>query len=94
MAWLVSCVFVLVVAFNAYYAAKRAGIWSWPQFFVIIAALVIVPILIVRSLMSVRSLQDNPGLFTLITVSLIMLFVCGLAYALKIFWPLPNKKRS
>jgi len=84
----------LVVAFNAYYAAKRAGTWSWPQFFVIVAALVVIPILIVLSLMHVRWLQDKPGLFTLVYTSLIILFVCVLAYALKKFWPLPNKKRS
>jgi hypothetical protein len=44
--------------------------------------------------MRVAWLQDKPVLFTLIDVGLIMLFVCALAFALKKFWPLPDKKRS
>jgi hypothetical protein len=94
MSSLLSCVFILVLAFNTYYAAKRAGRWSWPQFFVVVAALVLVPVLIVLLLMRVAWLQDKPVLFTLIDVGLIMLFVCALAFALKKFWPLPDKKRS
>jgi hypothetical protein len=94
MASLVSCIFVLVVGYNAYYTAKRSGRWSWPQFFVVVAALVVVPILIVVPLANVSWFNDKPGLFTLIVTTLIILFVCALAFALKKYWPLPKKNRS
>jgi len=90
MGQLLSCLFFVAVAVNTYYAAKRAGRWSWPQFFAVVAALVAVPILIVLPLMGVPWLQDRPVLFTVIATGLIILFVCALAYALKRFWPLPN----
>ena len=93
MSQLLSGLFLVVVAFNTYAAAKRAGRWSWPQFFVVVAALVAVPLLIVLALMDAPGLQDKPVLFTLIATGLIMLFVCALAYALKRFWPLPNNPR-
>jgi uncharacterized membrane protein YoaK (UPF0700 family) len=91
MSHLLPLLFFLAVALNTYYSAKRQGRWSWPQFFVVVASLVAVPILIVVPLMSAPWLQDKPVLATLIATSLIMLFVCALAYALKRFWPLPNK---
>jgi predicted membrane channel-forming protein YqfA (hemolysin III family) len=92
MSQLLSGLFLVVVAFNTYSAAKRAGRWSWPQFFVVVAALVAVPLLIVLALMDAPGLQDKPVLFTLIATGLIMLFVCALAYALKRFWPLNNPR--
>jgi uncharacterized membrane protein HdeD (DUF308 family) len=91
MAQLFSCLFFLGIALNVYYSAKRQGRWSWPQFFVVVVSLVVVPIMIVVPLMDLPWLQDKPGLATLIATSLIILFVCALAYALKKFWPLPNK---
>ena len=94
MGQLLSCLFFVALAVNTYYAAKRAGRWSWLQFFAVVAALVVVPILIIQPLMDVPWLQDKPGLFTLISTSLIILFVCILAYALKKFWPLPNKPHA
>jgi hypothetical protein len=94
MGSLVAVVFYLALAFNVYYAAKRAGRWSWPQFFVVVAALVVVPVLLVQLLMRWSWLQDKPVLFTLIDVGLIMLFVCAMAFALKKFWPLPAKPKS
>jgi len=94
MGSLLSVVFFLALAFNVYYAAKRDGRWSWPQFFVVVAALVVVPVLLVQLLMRWSWLQNKPVLFTLIDVGLIMLFVCAMAFALKKFWPLPNKPKS
>jgi uncharacterized membrane protein len=91
MGALLSCLFFLGVAFNTYYAAKRQGRWSWPQFFVVVASLIVVPIAIVVPMIDMPWLQDKPVTFTLIAVSLIILFVCALAYVLKRFWPLPNK---
>jgi hypothetical protein len=93
MSAIISCLFFLALALNIYFAAKRQGRWSWPQFFVVVAALVAGPILIVVPLMHVPWLKDKPGWFTLIVTSLIMIFVCALAYALKRFWPLPNRPR-
>jgi hypothetical protein len=94
MGSLLSCVFFLAVAFNAYYAAKRAGRWSWPQFFVIVVALVVIPVLITLSLIRVSWLQNKPELFGLIATGLILLFVCAMAFALKKFWPLPTEPPS
>jgi hypothetical protein len=84
MGSLIAVVFYLALAFNVYYAAKRAGRWSWPQFFVVVAGLVVVPVLLLRLLMRWSWLQDK----------LIMLFVCAMAFALKKFWPLPAKPKS
>jgi len=94
MGSLLSVVFFLAIAFNTYYAAKRAGRWSWPQFFVVVAALVAVPVLIVRLLAHVPGLLDKPEWFGLIATGLIILFVCAMALALKKFWPLPTKPPS
>jgi membrane protease YdiL (CAAX protease family) len=91
MGQLLSCLFFLGIAFNTYYAAKRAGRWSWPQFFVVVVALIVVPILIVLPLFHLPWLQDKPVLATLLATALIILFVCALAFALRKFWPLPNK---
>jgi hypothetical protein len=92
MSALLACFFFLAVAFNTYYAAKRQGRWSWPQFVVVVVALIVVPITIVVPLMHMPWLQAKPGLFTLIATSLIILFVCALAYILKKCWPLPHKR--
>jgi predicted membrane channel-forming protein YqfA (hemolysin III family) len=67
--------------------------WSWPQFFVVVATLVAVPVVLVQVIKNVAWLQDKPGLFTLVLVSLILLSVGALAYALNKYWPLPNKPR-
>jgi hypothetical protein len=91
MSALLTCLFFLAIACNTYYAAKRQGRWSWPQFVVVVAALIVVPIAIIVPLMHVSWLDDKPLLFTLIVTSLIMLFVCALAYVLKKCWPLPGK---
>jgi hypothetical protein len=91
---LLSCLFFLAIAFNTYYAAKRSGRWSWPQFFVVVAALIVVPITIVVPLMHLHWLDDKPGVFTLIATGLIILFVCVLAFVLKKCWPLPDKKAA
>jgi uncharacterized membrane protein len=93
MSTLLTCLFFLVLAFNTYHAAKRAGRWSWPQFFVVVATLVAVPVVLVQVIKNVAWLQDKPGLFTLVLVSLILLSVGALAYALNKYWPLPNKPR-
>ena len=94
MGALISCIFFVALAINTYYSAKRQGRWSWPQFFVVVAALVVVPIMIVVPLMHVAWLEDKPVWAALIATSLIILFVCALAYALKRFWPLPNDKQA
>ena len=94
MAHLLPLLFFVAIALNTYYAAKRQGRWSWPQFFGVVVSLVAVPILIIWPLMYLPWLQDRPGWFTLIATSLIILFVCALAYVLKKFWPLPNKAAS
>jgi MFS family permease len=91
MGSLLSCVFFLAIAYNAYRAAKRAGRWSWPQFFVVVAALVGIPLLILQPLMHWSWLQDKPALFVLIYVGLIVVCVGALAYALNKYWPLPNR---
>jgi hypothetical protein len=48
---------------------------------------------LVQVIKNVAWLQDKPGLFTLVLVSLILLSVGALAYALNKYWPLPNKPR-
>ena len=91
MSALLSSLFLLAVAFNTYYAAKRSGRWSWPRFFVVVAALIVVPIAIMLPLMHMPWLLDKPALFTLIATGLIILFVCVLAYVLKKCRPPPDK---
>jgi hypothetical protein len=94
MSSLLSCVFFLAIAYSTYAAAKRAGRWSWPQFFVVVATLVAVPVLLVLVVKRVAWLQDKPVLLMLALLVPIMLSVGGLAYALNKYWPLPNKPSS
>jgi hypothetical protein len=94
MVHLLPLLFFVALALNTYYSAKRQGRWSWPQFVVVVVSLVAGPILIIWPLMHVPWLQDKPLWFTFITTTLIIIFVCALAYALKRLWPLPNKPAS
>ena len=92
MGALLACFFFLTIAFNTYRAAKRQGRWSWPQFVVVVVALIVLPITILVPLMHVSWLLDKPAWFTLIATALILLAVCALAFVLKKWWPLPNKR--
>ncbi len=91
---LLPLLFFAAVAVNAYYTAKRQGRWSWPQFLVVVASLVTCPVLIVWLVMNFPGLQHRPGVTTLISVTLILLFVCVLAYVLKKFWPIRHNSTS
>jgi hypothetical protein len=88
MSELFSCLFILMIAFNSYQTAKRQGKWSWLEFFIVVAALIVVPILIVFALMAVPWLQDKPVWFTLIATGLIILSVVALALILRKFPPM------
>jgi hypothetical protein len=94
MASLLPLLFFVIIAVNTYYSAKRQGRWSWPQFFVVVASLIAIPMLIIWPLMYVPWLQDKPVAFALITTGLIILCVCALAFALNKFWPLRKKPTS
>ena len=92
MSALISCLFFLALAVNTIYSARRQGRWSWPQFFVVVAALIMIPIGILVPLMHVGWLEDKPVAFTLIVTGLILLSVTAFALVLNKCWPLPNKK--
>ncbi len=92
MSWLLSCFFMLIIAYNTYQSAKRSGQWSWKEFVIVIVALVAIPLLVAVPLMKMPWTADRPGLATLLAEVVILLAVCALAYFLRKFFP--NGKKS
>jgi hypothetical protein len=79
-------VLFLVLAFTAYRTAKRGGIWSWPEFFIVVVSIVAFPLLLIVPLSLPRLSQwagNHPGIAATAILMVIFAFMAVLAYLLR-----------